>query len=470
MISYEEYLQQTKLIQEQIKSYNKDITKLNKSDGHEFRNKYHSKHQLNLNAFNKIIIDNNIHTTTNELWMNVGGTMKYDDLSRYMIEHYSSQYLPAIVPELLSITVGGAISGIGIETSSFKYGLVHDTVIDMDVLLSDGRVVTCSATENVDLFTGLPNSYGTLGYILRAKIRIIPSKPYIQLHHLTFTNLSEALDRLAQESSNIIENDYLEGIVYSPTNIHLLIGRFTATLPDQVLLNDFNLKKPFYKSIEENDIQSIDHMNLYDYLSRWDVDGFWGTNNTILQNSIFRYYFRNYMKTELWLSLSKNDYFQYFYNFFSSSFLSSYFSSSSSPPTNNIYYEKITTDNGIPLEHWNDYIEWYYQQFPDSTPVWLCPFQTFMKCPLLTMRTNTLFCDFGTFSYEVKSEYPDNKKYYNEMIEKKIFDLNGMKCFYSMNCNKEYYERIVNEGIYKQLKEKYDNMNKFPMLKDKVFL
>eukprot|EP01040_Poterioochromonas_malhamensis_P004529 gene4529-4855_t len=365
MISYEEYLQQTKLIQEQIKSYHKDIIKLNKLDGHEFRNKYHSKNQLNLNAFNKIIIHNNSTiNTTDELWLNVGGTMKYDDLSRYMIEHYSSQYLPAIVPELLSITVGGAISGIGIEASSFKYGLVHDTVIDMDVLLSDGR-------------------------------------------------------------------------------------------------------KPFYKSIEENDIQSIDYMNLYEYLSRWDVDGFWGTNNTILQNSIFRYYFRNYMKTELWLSLSKNDYFQYFYNFFSSSPLSSYFSSS---PTNNTYYEKITTDNGIPLEHWNDYIEWYYQQFPDSTPVWLCPFQTFMKCPLLTMRTNTLYCDFGTFSYEVKSEYPDNKKYYNEMIEKKIFDLNGMKCFYSMNCNKSYYERIVDEGIYKELKEKYDNMNKFPMLKDKVFL
>ncbi len=344
MISYEEYLQQTKLIQEQIKSYHKDIIKLNKLDGHEFRNKYHSKNQLNLNAFNKIIIHNNSTiNTTDELWLNVGGTMKYDDLSRYMIEHYSSQYLPAIVPELLSITVGGAISGIGIEASSFKYGLVHDTVIDMDVLLSDGRVVTCSATENVDLFTGLPNSYGTLGYILRAKIRIIPSKPYIQLRHLTFTNLSEALERLAQESSNIIENDYLEGIVYSPTNIHILIGRFTATLPEgqmdsQPLLNDFNLKKPFYKSIEENDIQSIDYMNLYEYLSRWDVDGFWGTNNTILQNSIFRYYFRNYMKTELWLSLSKNDYFQYFYNFFSSSPLSSYFSSS---PTNNTYYEKI---------------------------------------------------------------------------------------------------------------------------------
>ena len=42
-----------------------------------------------------------------------------------------------------------------------------------------------------------------------------------------------------------------------------------------------------------------------------------------------------------------------------------------------------------------------------------------------------------------------------------------MRRFY---CNMDYYERIVDEGIYKELKEKYDNMNKFPMLKDKVFL
>ena len=47
----------------------------------------------------------------------------------------------------------------------------------MEILLGDGRLVTCSCRENPDLFFGFPNSYGTLGYALRLTIRLIPAKP-----------------------------------------------------------------------------------------------------------------------------------------------------------------------------------------------------------------------------------------------------------------------------------------------------
>src|SRR5688572_21321409 len=36
--------------------------------------------------------------------------------------------MPAVVPQLKSITLGGAATGCGIESSSFRYGLVHETV------------------------------------------------------------------------------------------------------------------------------------------------------------------------------------------------------------------------------------------------------------------------------------------------------------------------------------------------------
>jgi FAD/FMN-containing dehydrogenase len=52
--------------------------------------------------------------------------------------------LPAVVPQLKTITVGGAVSGLGIESSSFKFGLVHETVEKMEILLGDGRLLTCS--------------------------------------------------------------------------------------------------------------------------------------------------------------------------------------------------------------------------------------------------------------------------------------------------------------------------------------
>jgi FAD/FMN-containing dehydrogenase len=71
--------------------------------------------------------------------------------------------LPRVVPELKTITVGGAVSGLGIESSSFRFGLVHETVQEMEILLGNGRMVVCSGRENQDLFYGFPNSYGTLG-------------------------------------------------------------------------------------------------------------------------------------------------------------------------------------------------------------------------------------------------------------------------------------------------------------------
>ena len=36
--------------------------------------------------------------------------------------------MPAVVPQLKSITLGGAVAGVGIEATSFRYGLVHDTI------------------------------------------------------------------------------------------------------------------------------------------------------------------------------------------------------------------------------------------------------------------------------------------------------------------------------------------------------
>ncbi len=108
----------------------------------------------------------------------VEGLVTYEDFVRQSLKF---NCLPAVVPELKSITVGGAIAGLGAESSSFKYGWVHETATELEVLLSDGRVVICSPTnEHRDLFYALPSSYGTLGYVLKAKMRLIPAKAYVQ--------------------------------------------------------------------------------------------------------------------------------------------------------------------------------------------------------------------------------------------------------------------------------------------------
>src|SRR3954451_9327878 len=77
-------------------------------------------------------------------------------------------YIPYVVPQLRSITLGGAVTGLGIESTSFRNGLPHESVLEMDVLTGAGEVVTTRPSE--DLFDAFPNSYGSLGYATRIKI------------------------------------------------------------------------------------------------------------------------------------------------------------------------------------------------------------------------------------------------------------------------------------------------------------
>src|SRR5271167_639291 len=114
----------------------------------------------------------------------VEGMTTYEELAD---ETLKFGLLPTVVPQLKTITIGGAVSGLGIESSSFKYGLVHETVAELEVLLGDGSTIVCSATQNPDLFCGFPNSYGTLGYVLRLKVKLIPAKKYVKLKHAKFT-------------------------------------------------------------------------------------------------------------------------------------------------------------------------------------------------------------------------------------------------------------------------------------------
>ena len=110
----------------------------------------------------------------------------FSDLTDVALQY---NLMPPVVSELKLITIGGAVSGIGIESSSFKYGLVHETMLAAEVLLGDGTVVYCTPTNKYkDLFFGLPNSYGTLGYILRLKIKLVSVKKYTHITHHSFDN------------------------------------------------------------------------------------------------------------------------------------------------------------------------------------------------------------------------------------------------------------------------------------------
>lgn len=79
--------------------------------------------------------------------------------------------LPAVVPEAAEQCIGAALADVAFGAGSATHGPVHATLAEMDVLLPGGEVVRCSDEEHEDLFLGFPGSCGTLGYVLRARLR-----------------------------------------------------------------------------------------------------------------------------------------------------------------------------------------------------------------------------------------------------------------------------------------------------------
>ncbi|MDB4960612.1 MAG: FAD/FMN-containing dehydrogenase [Myxococcales bacterium] len=59
--------------------------------------------------------------------------------------------VPIVVPELETITIGGAVAGCSIESMSFVHGGFHDTCLSYDVITAAGDVLTCTPENDHSL-------------------------------------------------------------------------------------------------------------------------------------------------------------------------------------------------------------------------------------------------------------------------------------------------------------------------------
>ena len=126
----------------------------------------------------------------------VGGMTTYEDLVDATLRY---GLMPMVVPQLKTITIGGAVSGLGIESTSLRLGMPHESILSMDILTGDGRVVTATPDgEHAALFHGFPNSYGTLGYALSLTIELEPVKPYVHLRHFRFDDPAACMQAVAE--------------------------------------------------------------------------------------------------------------------------------------------------------------------------------------------------------------------------------------------------------------------------------
>ncbi len=90
-----------------------------------------------------------------------------------IIEYFAPRgWFPMITPGTKYVTVGGCIANDVHGKAHHVDGSFVNCVVDLKILLADGRLVEASRAQNDDLFWATFGGLGLLGYIISARIRL----------------------------------------------------------------------------------------------------------------------------------------------------------------------------------------------------------------------------------------------------------------------------------------------------------
>ncbi|WP_029894673.1 FAD-binding oxidoreductase [Nocardia brasiliensis] len=383
----------------------------------------------------------------------VAGMTTYEDLVAATLPYGLA---PFVVPQLKTITLGGAVTGLGIESTSFRNGLPHESVLEMDILTGAGEIITATPdNEHADLFRGFPNSYGTLGYSVRLKIELETVQPFVAIRHLRFHDLRELERTLAEiviaRSYDGERVDYLDGVVFTADESYLTLGRQTDE-PGPV--SDYTDMDIYYRSIQHDDAApKRDRLTIHDYLWRWDTDWFWCSRAFGTQNpKIRRFWPKRYRRSSFYWKLIALD-----HKFDIADKLEA---RKGNPPR-----ERVVQDIEVPVERTADFVEWFLREIPIE-PIWLCPLRlrdtgdtsgsTERTWPLYPLEPNRTYVNAGFWS-AVPTVPGEPEGAANRAIERTVTDFDGHKSLYSDSYyDKDEFAALYGGNTYTELKKRYD--------------
>jgi FAD/FMN-containing dehydrogenase len=396
--------------------------------------------QLDLSAFDHCLaVDRQAGT------LEVEGLATFERIVDTTLPH---GLIPPVTPELKHITIGGAIVGIGIESNGFRHGFVHDALLEADVMLPDGRVVLATAdNEHAMLFRALPNSYGTLGYILRAKIRLIPAVPYVHLRTTPVDSVERFLADL-QAATERDDVDFVEGLFFDERRLYVMVSRFARQVSH---VDDILRQHVFYRLVQARPDVYLDTKS---YLFRYDPEWFWNLPESLpyrlfrryapenLRNSGF--YKRYTARKHAWrarLGLRSGDH----------------------------SMEPLIQDWEVPWDQAAPFIRFALREVDLAGRPWIVtPIRTRRAPTLYPVAPNRLYCNLGCYCHVRRAEGREDF-WHTKVMDSECFARGGIKMLYSSTfLPQQEFERIYNGRGYAEAKARYDPQRRAPALYDKV--
>ncbi|KAF2768015.1 FAD binding domain-containing protein [Teratosphaeria nubilosa] len=379
--------------------------------------------------------------------------------------------VPPVVMEFPGITAGGGYSGTSGESSSFRHGFFDRTLKSVEMVLANGEsVVTCSETQHPDLFRGAAGSLGTLGVVTLLEIQLKPAKKYVEATYHPTSSTAAAVSKIRDLADPKNEEvDYVDGILYSPTQGALITGRLvdTSTSPNTPIQRFSAPSDPWFYLHVQDKISS--HSNpaqphrelipLPEYLFRYDRGGFW------VGKAAFTYFrglvpFNNFTR-------------QFLDDFLHTRML--YKALHGSGHTERMFVQ----DLALPYRTAEDFIK-YSDERLGIWPLWLCPLQP-SQMPTMHPHDTSRQPDVVEKNASGPEQMlniglwglgPPLREDFinaNRDIEAKLKDLNGMRWVYAQTYHSsEEFWADFDKDWYDTLRKKFGAEGVLPSVYEKV--
>jgi FAD/FMN-containing dehydrogenase len=327
--------------------------------------------------------------------------------------------LPVVVPELKTITLGGAVAGCSIESTSFVNGGFHDNCVEYEVVTSAGEVLTCRPEGQHSLvFQMQHGAFGTLGILTKLTFRLLSAKPYVRVVYEKYRTLADYMQAIWRhfEARDV---DFMDGIIHAQDLYVLCLGHFVDEAP---YTHRYDWVRVYYQSTRTRD---EDYLRTEHYVFRYDR----GVTNVRPKSLLGRVLFGKLLASTQWLWLA-----------------------SKLPFLLRSKRPSMTLDIFVPFSKTPAFMDWYDQEL-GHYPIWCVPYRRVRDYEWLresfwnNLGDERLFLDLAV--YGMRQRGPVNQ---HRLVEEELARIGGIKTLIAHNYyaedefwsiwNRENYDRV----------------------------
>jgi FAD/FMN-containing dehydrogenase len=351
--------------------------------------------------------------------------------------------VPIVVPELKTITIGGAVAGCSIESMSFVHGGFHDTCVEYEVIAATGDILTATPdNEHKLVFQMVHGAFGTLGILAKLVFRLVPAKRYVRLVHEKYATVEAYVDAIQRHASaggeappadgsmtrGARDVDFIDGIIHSPTQYVLCTGRFVDSAP---YTSRYDWLAVYYQSTAK---RTEDYLTTPDYFFRYDR----GVTNVRPKSFVGRLLFGKLLASTQWLWLGNK----------------LHWLLRKDRPT-------VTLDVFVPVSKVPEFLAWHEREL-GHYPLWCVPYRRVHDYEWLADSywgnlSDGMFLDLAI--YGMRQKGPRNV---HRMVEEKLRELGGIKTLIAHNYyGEDEFWSIWNKRNYDTVKAVVDPKNLF---------